>query len=1544
MRRIGKYTLRALLTVILLFLLIPVLFYIPAIQRYVKDKAVEYVTAHYDLKVSIGKLAIKFPFDLVVEEAFAGKSLTDTMIYVEHLRLNVGIRKLLQKEFSVDELVLNRVKARFMNDSTGLMFKSDLEELKLEARRIDLKRSRAEIELLQLAGGTVFLTIGEKTGNNTVEENNPFTWAFLAKKMEFERVRFHMESASLPLLTAEMKSGKIVNGAVDIGRQSVETDSVRMDGGDCRIRLGKSVDTGKNENDTASLWTVRVGNVHMADNAFQLTNGDEKQIDINLTGIDIRIDSVYNRGTVVRANLKQLRAIRKEGGRIESMSAAVNLDTAKVHVAGVYIKTAHTLLKLDARSDASMTEAGREIPLSVKLDAVVGMQDVALFYDKIPQEISKQSLQLKTEFRGDLNEINVKQLIASMPGCFRVTANGHVASIRKLSAVSGNLKLEGELSDVSFVNAMLGGRVVLPRGLRLSAQIDAVRGKVTPVLGIALDSSSFRASGDYVISSGAYDAHLILKDFRLDKFLPGDSLGAVTADFRLAGRGMKWGKAEAKVVADIASFVYKRHPYEKILLNADLKGSLLEGALKSEDPDFQMNIAFKADSVNGQYNASLKGEVQRVDLRNLNFTNDDFIASLNFEINASSGDRSTYLLHGDLNEIQIDNGNGAHHLGGLVLHMDSDLKKTDIDLVAGDFQLAFQGDTTILRLPQLFSNAIKVARQQVKDGTFNMLQVQHLLPVFTLKVEGAEENLIGKYLKDKGVGFKKLRMDIASPANGRFSISSDLKFPYFKNMEFDSVRFELLQAQEKLDYTLDLSNSSDNFKDLFHINASGFVRQDQVRVAVKQQNREGITGFDLGLDFTFRDSVVSMSFFPMTPILGYSRWIINADNRITLYDKKKIDAHLRLAYEDKLIRIQSLPDQGDAKDRLQLEIQGIDMVSVSNAIPFIPDMSGMLHTDVLLYSQQDHLVADGNVGITDFYYMQQRIGTVDMALSYQLGSQFTRHAVDFALHLDGKKRAVVKGKFSTEKDNKELFVDMDIPSFPLSVVSAFVPESILKLEGELTGKIDFRGTLDQPQIDGGVVFKNSSIEVTPLGTVFGMDSSRIGIKNSRVLFDNYKLMAPNKQPLGIKGELSLVSLKEIRTDLVLTAKNFQAISVKQNPTSMVYGKAYVDLNARIDGPVSALNLTGNVNLLNNTEVDYVIRSSAPELKDRSLDLVRFVSFRDTTLSEKDALANRVKMNNFTMKLFVEIGNAVSMNINLSENGENKVSIKGGGNLTYSMNQEGGNSLIGKYTLTGGMVRYNIPVVGQKLFNIQSGSFVEWTGDMLNPTFSIAANESLKVSVIEDNQASRLVTFDAIIRIQNTLQSPEITFDLSAPSDQTIQNQLATYSPEERSKQAMNLLIYNSYTGPGAGGGMGNTANNTLNSFIEKELNQWTRKSGLTFGINTYDQTGTDGQVMKRTDYSYQYSKQLFNDKVNVKIGGRVSADDDPTSSMEDNLVDDISIEYVFDKNRNLFLKVFRHTNYESVLEGEVTQTGVGVVLRKSFRKFKDLFISKKKRE
>ena len=56
-----------------------------------------------------------------------------------------------------------------------------------------------------------------------------------------------------------------------------------------------------------------------------------------------------------------------------------------------------------------------------------------------------------------------------------------------------------------------------------------------------------------------------------------------------------------------------------------------------------------------------------------------------------------------------------------------------------------------------------------------------------------------------------------------------------------------------------------------------------------------------------------------------------------------------------------------------------------------------------------------------------------------------------------------------------------------------------------------------------------------------------------------------------------------------------------------------------------------------------------------------------------------------------------------------------------------------------------------------------------------------------------------------------------------------------------------------------------------------------------------------------------------------------------------SLEYRLDRTGTRYVRLFYDKNYESVLEGEITETGVGLVLRKKLDKLSELFIFKKKK-
>ena len=139
--------------------------------------------------------------------------------------------------------------------------------------------------------------------------------------------------------------------------------------------------------------------------------------------------------------------------------------------------------------------------------------------------------------------------------------------------------------------------------------------------------------------------------------------------------------------------------------------------------------------------------------------------------------------------------------------------------------------------------------------------------------------------------------------------------------------------------------------------------------------------------------------------------------------------------------------------------------------------------------------------------------------------------------------------------------------------------------------------------------------------------------------------------------------------------------------------------------------------------------------------------------------------------------------------------------------------------------------------------------------------------------------------------------------------------------------------------MGATFNNLLQSQIASLAGSALKQANITFGMDNYD--GIDGA--KRTDYNFSYSQRLFNDRVQVVIGGSISSGANAENDAE-SFIDNISLEYRLDDSGTRYVRLFHNKEYENILESDITETGGGLVLRKKVNKLGELFIFKKKKK
>ena len=207
-------------------------------------------------------------------------------------------------------------------------------------------------------------------------------------------------------------------------------------------------------------------------------------------------------------------------------------------------------------------------------------------------------------------------------------------------------------------------------------------------------------------------------------------------------------------------------------------------------------------------------------------------------------------------------------------------------------------------------------------------------------------------------------------------------------------------------------------------------------------------------------------------------------------------------------------------------------------------------------------------------------------------------------------------------------------------------------------------------------------------------------------------------------------------------------------------------------------------------------------------------------------------------------------------GSGKAELTPSGTLNYFQNYMGDMNLNGQLNLGTGYVKYNIPVMGEKKFIFEEGSYVAFNGPIMNPSFNIKAYDPVKVNVSSGGNA-RNVTFIVGLSITNNLSSPKIVFDLNAEDDMSLQNELSSMTPDQRSATAMNMLITGQYTGGGAKNINSNLVTSNLYGILTSQLNSWAAKAipgvDLSFGVDQYE-SGTNGDSSKSTSYSYQVSK------------------------------------------------------------------------------------------
>ncbi len=1494
----------------LLFTLLCVLLYLPPVQNFVVDKVADVASEATGLNISVGRITLSFPLDLVVKDVQAvNPEKGDTLLRLKRLEVSVQMLPLLKKEIEIDGIGIEEADVHTGDFIDGMGIDGHLGELFLESHGVVFDPEKAVLNEFSIRNTDLEICLTDTTETLDSTTTDTLYWKIDLRKIALENVRVGLKMPHDNLdMRVSLASSVLKNGYIDLHESSYAVQSFDIEGG-----------------------------ALVMDSTLHLQN------------IDLQVDSLFYGGHDIRAIVSRFdMQERLTGLELVSTYAKLVADKKQIRLPEFRMKTPSSHMKMEAAMDWSLLDFNPTATLKASLDAGFSKHDMSLltgtFADTLfMKHYPDAPLNLRADMYGRLDQLKLRTLSATLADALDIQVQGELKHLTDSFRRGGSVDLLAVSQNLSFLPAMTGGYAV-PSGARVQGNLlmDGVRMDARLALGqtdtlMVVDTLATLVA-HYRMGDDAYSADVVIDELDVSRFMPQDSIYEVSASLHAQGKGLDF--FESQTTFDVQGELDKLHYGNYVLTGYDFSAGLhqhqLEAALVADNNAMKIRAHLDGHLKTDDIAARLKMDIAKLDWQALNLMEQPFSTSHQLDFDFRTDLKKRYELEASMTNTSVKAPKRTFKTKDLHVGFGTWPDSTKAYMTAGDLDMKLQAKGYVedwITQANVFMNT---ASEQWTTKTINQQVLKELLPDMALNITSGKDNPICNLLNFKGMSYDRLSMNVTSSPEKGLNGENTIYGMTTDSLTLDTIYLDMQHDTLGINYQMGVLSGPKKNQEAFDVEVDGFVRNGSAQLLVNYLNGKKETGVHMGINAELRRRGIRLRFFPEQPTLVYRPFNLNERNYIYLTDRGRIFADVRM-YDKEGTGIAFYTNREDslAQQDMTVELSRINLQEFRRIVPYMPDMQGWLGGEVH-YVDKDHQVTlSSDVRMDGFVYEGSPLGDWEMSGVYLPGNNNEHHVDGFIQH-NGKEIAHVGGLYQTDaQGNDDISADMDLSEFPLYIINPFVPNRMVEFSGRMNGTLTMNGSAMKPVMNGTLGMDSVVMALPDMSLRFSFDNKPVQMVDSRMTFKDYSIYAKGKSPFTINGYVDMADLEKMSMDIRMKAKDYELMNAPKNRKATMYGKLFVDVDASLRGPVDELKMRGNMNVQGKTDLTYVLKESPLAVNDRLGDMVTFVNFNDTTSIEP--VEEKVALNGIDIALTIHVDQAVQVSALLTPDGSNYMQLEGGGDLAFQYTPQGQMYLNGRYSLISGELKYEIPVIPLKTFYIQNGSYVEWTGNVMNPTLGIKATERVRASVGEDGQTPRMVSFDVGIDLSERLENLGLAFTLEAPEDASVQEQLNAMSAEERNKLAVTMLVTGMYMAEGNSTG-GYNVNNALNSYLQNQISDI---AGKTLDVSLGMETVNDAESgNKRTDYNFQFAKRFWNNRFRIVIGGTVSTGN--AAKQDETFIDNVSVEYRLDNSGTRYVKLFHDKNYESVLEGEVIETGIGIVLRRKMSKLGELFIFKRK--
>ncbi len=1479
-----------------------VLLYVPPVQNLIRREVTAYASKATGMQIQVERIDLRFPLNLLVRGVEVIQQ-PDTLLSLESLNVRVQAWPLLKGKVEVDEVTLSRVAFNSANLIDGMEIKGVLGRFFLQSHGVDLSNETAVINATELSDTHVQMLMNDTTTTpKDTTASAPVNWKVDLHQLKLKNVSFSMQlPADSMRMAAHIGEATIDDAQADLKNQFYGLKQFLLSG------TSASYDTGA---------------------AKPVEGFDASHIAVR--DVSIGLDSLLYKGRDMKAVIREFTMNERSGLSVTSLTGRAFSNDSIISVPGLKLQTPHSEIDLSAHTYWELVNIPTTGRLSANLNAYIGKEDVMLFTGGLPDSFKEaypfRPLVIRAGTDGNLKEMQISRFTADLPGAFSLEGGGILENLADSITRSGTIGLKMKTQNLNFLTGLSGevpnGTLVIPDSMNLVAQVDIKGPEYKANLHLKEGQGAMNVNAALNTATEVYKADLKIDNLQLHHFLPKDSIYELSLSAAADGRGLDVMSYRSYAKLDLAldRLHYAQYHLSNVHLTGALKGALVTANLTSDNELLKMTTDAEYNLAHSYPDGKVTVDVIRLDLHELGLMPEPMKRPLAFNLSAEARQNRVFT-----------------------------------HFISGDMKLNLSARSGVNPLISQSIRFVDVLMKQIDEKELNHAELRKALPTAVLSFSAGKENPLAYFLATKNISYHEASMKFGTAPDWGINGKAAVHALKVDTLQLDTVFFTVKQDTTLMKLRAGVINGPKNPQFSFSTTLTGEIRDRDAELLVDYKNGKGETGVLLGVNARplfegqGKGNGIAFTLIPEKPIVAFQQFHFNENhNWIYLHKNMRVYANVDMWDEEGMgFRVHSMQGDTVSLQNIDVEIRRIRLQEITSVLPYFPEVTGLFSLEAHYIQTEKDLQLSAEASIDELTYERQRIGDIALGATWLPGEQGKQYLNAYLNH-DQMEVLVADGKLLPTRTGKDsLEVNTTLEHFPLRVANAFIPDQMVTLSGDMDGNLNITGSTEQPLINGELVLDSVAVFSSQYGARFVFDNRPVQIKNNRLLFDKFAIYTTSKNPFTIDGYVDFRDMSRPMANLNMLAQNYTLLDAKRTRESLVYGKVFADFRATVKGPLDGLNMRGNVSLLGNTDVSYVLTDSPLTVQDRLGSLVTFTSFSDTTTVVRQEVPT-VSLGGLDMAMMVHIDPSVRVKVDLDASNDNRIELEGGGDLSMKYTPQGDLTLTGRYTLSGGLMKYALPVIAAKEFAIDDGSYVEWTGNPMDPMLNFKATDRIRASVSEgENGGSRMVNFDVSVVVKNRLDNLSFAFDVSAPEDATVQNELTAMGAEERGKQALYIMVMKTYlgTGPigGGGGGLGKlNMGSALTSVLSSQINSLMgnlKNASLSVGVEDHDDSETGS---KRTDYSFRYSQRLFNNRFQIVIGGKVSQGENATNDAE-SFIDNISLEYRLDRTGTRYIRLFYDKNYESVLEGEITETGVGIVLRKKLDKLSELFIFKKKK-